>query len=206
MHISLSRIRLGTLAFGATLIMACGSATPPAGSPPPSAPAPSSEATAPEAPPAVPSPPPADVREAVHLARESALEGMKPAIRSTKMTVPVDLSYRFSADPVTGQPTELHLAAIPRVGGSNLTVSIKNEPGVRVEVAPGAANIQKASAAAVYRKQMAVTRTDVRATRVRVLVTMDFASGSGFGFFTIPLEGAPDAPPPVQKKDSVKQH
>jgi hypothetical protein len=119
---------------------------------------------------------------------------MKPAIRSAKMSVPVDLRYSFSADPVTGQPTTLHLAAVPRVDGANLRVSIKQEPGVQVEMAPGAANIQKATAAGVYRKQMAVTRMDPQATRVRVLVTMDFGSGSGFGFFSVPLD-----------QDSVKQ-
>jgi len=39
-----------------------------------------------------------------------------------------------------------------------------------------------------------VTRMDPQATRVRVLVTMDFGSGSGFGFFSVPLD-----------QDSVKQ-
>jgi hypothetical protein len=131
---------------------------------------------------------------------------MRLAVRSAKATVPVDLSYSFSADPVTGQPTTLHLAAVPRVGGTNLNVSIKQEPGVHVEMAPGNANIQKASAAGVYRKQMAVTRIDPRATRVRVLVTMDLAYGSGFAFFSVPLEAARANPPTVNKQDLVKQH
>jgi hypothetical protein len=130
---------------------------------------------------------------------------MRPAIRSAKMTVPVDLKYSFSADPVTHQPTTLHLAAVPRVGGSNLNLTIKQEPGVQVALPSGTANVQKASASGVYRKQMSVTRLADSATRVRVLVTMDYDGGSGFGFFSIPLDGPP-ASIASQKQDLVKQH
>ena len=130
---------------------------------------------------------------------------MKPAARSAKMTVPVDLNYSFSADPVTGQPTTLHLAAVPRVAGTNLAVSIKKEPGIHVQMAAGNANIQKARAAGVYRKQVSVTRLDPGASRVRVLVTMDLPYGSGFGFFSIPLDGVPAGASAANKPDLVKQ-
>jgi hypothetical protein len=53
----------------------------------------------------------------------------------------------------------------------------------------------------VVRQQYAVTRSAASATEVRVLVTMDAAEGTGFGFFTIPLEGGS----PSRKMDSVKQ-
>jgi hypothetical protein len=53
----------------------------------------------------------------------------------------------------------------------------------------------------VYRQQFAVTRAAASATQIRVLVTMEAAEGTGFGFFTIPLEGGTS----TQKLDSVKQ-
>jgi hypothetical protein len=220
-------IRLATVALCAAVLTACGSSSPPADAakpspaspsegssaapPPDGAPAPKASPAepaqpAPEAPAPSESSPVAKPTSTSHLVGEPSLAAMRPAERSAKMSVPVDLRYSFSADPVTGQPTVLHLAAVPRVGGTNLNVSIKQESGVQVEMAPGAANIQKASAASVYRKQMAVTRTDPAATRVRVLVTMDFAAGSGFGFFTIPLDAAPASSSTARKQDLVKQH
>src|SRR5690606_22827058 len=53
------------------------------------------------------------------------LEDMQLASSSSKLGVPVDLRYQFDAPVEAGRPVTLHLAAVPRVAGSNLTVSIK---------------------------------------------------------------------------------
>lgn len=122
---------------------------------------------------------------------------MKAAIPSAKMTVPVNLRYSFSGDPAAGAVT-LNLAAIPRASGTNLNVSIKSEPGIEVTAAP--LSIQKATQARVYRKSLALGLSP-QVTRVRVLVTMDLPEGSGFGYYTIPLESGNIS----QKTDSPQE-
>jgi hypothetical protein len=109
---------------------------------------------------------------------------MLAAIPSGKMTLAVGLRYAISGDPSTGA-INLSLAAIPRVGGTNLNVSVKAEPGISVTAAP--LLVQKADASGVYRKQMSLELSpEIR--RIRVLVTMDMPEGTGFGFYSIPLD------------------
>ena len=91
------------------------------------------------------------------------------------------------------------LAAVPRVGGTNLTVKVRQTEGVRL--GPGGLEVQKASAAGVYRKQLSVTRTAAGPRSLRVLVTMDMPEGTAFGYYSIPLVSGTTA----QKQDSVKQ-
>jgi hypothetical protein len=52
--------------------------------------------------------------------------------------------------------------------------------------------VQKASANGAYRQQYSVTRQSAGPTELRVLVTMDLPEGSGFGFFSIPLDSVKD--------------
>lgn len=168
-------------------------ATPAAPAPAETLPAPDGaqplpEQPAPEAPP--PTEPSAVPRPTA--AREPDLESMKVATPSAKMSVAVDLRYSFDSAALPGQPAILHLAAIPRAKGSNLSVSVKEVAGVRL--AAGPLNLQKANGSDVYRRQFSVTRGNDSPPQLRVLVTMDFAAGSGFGFFSIPFE-----------QDSVKQ-
>lgn len=132
-------------------------------------------------------------------AKEPGLESMNLATPSAKMSVAVDVRYSFDSAALPGQPVTLHLAAVPRVNGSNLTVSVKEVAGV--QLAAGPLNLQKANGSDVYRRQFSVTRSADSPTQLRVLVTMDYASGSGFGFFSVPLDGGTNA----QKQDSVKQ-
>ncbi len=110
------------------------------------------------------------------------------------------MRYQFDAEPLPNQPVTLHLAAVPRVGGSNLKVSVKPAEGLQL-ASPGALQIQKASAAGMYRQQMALTRTTGGPQNLRVLVTMDMADGRAFGYYSIPLSSGTTA----QKLDSVKQ-
>jgi hypothetical protein len=125
---------------------------------------------------------------------------MQAAIPSRKISVPVELRYHFDAPPAPGQPVTLHLAALPRAEGTRLSVSITKAEGLQVAAAP--LTVAKVTAGGVYRQQLEVTQRNATAARIRVLVTMDQAQGSGFGFFTIPLDGGNAA---QKQAPSVKQ-
>jgi hypothetical protein len=122
-------------------------------------------------------------------AAEPAVTSMRRATVSSKMGVPVDLLYQFDGEVQTGRQVTLHLAAVPRVEGSNLVVSIKEAPGIAAAAAPLAA--QKASAKAAYRQQVSLTRLEGGPKELRVLVTMELPEGSAFGWFGVPLDGVP---------------
>lgn len=130
---------------------------------------------------------------------EPALESMGVATPSAKMSVAVDLRYSFETAVLPNQTATLHLAAVPRVDGTNVSLSIKEIAGV--QLAAGPLSLQKANGSNVYRRQFSVTRGVGAPSELRVLVTMDMAAGSGFGFFSIPL----DAGTTPQKQDSIKQ-
>jgi hypothetical protein len=141
---------------------------------------------------------PSLARSATSNSQEPGVETMLAAVPSGKMTIAVGLRYALSGDPATG-PMTLSLAAIPRVAGTNLNVSVKSEPGIKATTTP--MRVEKATVSGIYRKQMSLNvGPEVR--RIRVLVTMDIAEGTGFGFFSIPLDGGINP----QKLDSVKQH
>jgi hypothetical protein len=129
------------------------------------------------------------------------LESMRLARPSAKLSVPVDLRYQFDSEPLPGQPATLHLAAVPRVGGSNLKVTVKPAEGVQFG-SPGPLRVQKATPSGVYRQQLSLTRAAASGPQhLRVLVTMDMGEGVAFGYYTIPLSSGPTA----QKLESVKQ-
>ena len=209
-HLTLGAVLLGLMLAG------CDKPSPqeaPAPATPAETPIPPAEAVpAPsgEAPPAdaaepvpspPPSPPPPTEPSAVPkpTADDPALESMPVAIASAKISVPVNLRYQIDGDALSGQPFTLHLAAVPRVPGAQLQVSVKNAPGL--QIASGPLQIQKASAATPYRQRLSVTRSASGPENLRVLVTMDLAEGTAFGYFTIPLASGITA----QKPDSVKQ-
>jgi hypothetical protein len=110
---------------------------------------------------------------------------MALASTSTKLGVPVDLRYSFDGVVEAGRPVTLHIAAVPRAAGSNLTVSIKEEPGIEAVAAPIRA--QKASAGTAYRQQLSVTRAANGPAELRVLVTMDMPIGQAHSWFSVPF-------------------
>jgi hypothetical protein len=122
---------------------------------------------------------------------EPAVATMRLATASSKLGVPVDLRYQFDGATGEGQTATLHLAAVPRVAGSNLTVTIKDVPGIHTSV--GEIRAAKASMATPYRRQLAVTRERGGPAELRVLVTMDMPEGQAFSWFSVPLENAPAA-------------
>jgi hypothetical protein len=157
---------------------------------------------APDAPPPTdPSPTPKPTASA---APAPAVETMKTARPSAKMSVAVDLRYQFEGPMVEGQPTTLHLAAIPRVTGNNFNVHVNPAPGL--EIRRGSLSMQKVDASSVYRQQVSVIRRAAAPVNLRVQVTMDMPEGTAFGFFTIPLGADPLRDEnTAQKLDSVKQ-
>ncbi|HET7809790.1 MAG TPA: hypothetical protein VFL16_04390 [Steroidobacteraceae bacterium] len=184
----------------------------PADTPDPATGTPPSDSAEPAPSPGPTPPPPTEPSAApkpTAAATEPALESMQRAAPSAKISVPVDLRYHFDSDPATHGATTLHLAAVPRVAGSGLRVSFKPAAGIVLQ--GGALEVQKASAAGVYRQQFSVARSANAASQLRVLVTMDMPQGQAFGYFTIPLESAPPASAtkasgnPPQKPESVKQ-
>jgi len=201
----------------AMLFAACSKAPAPAepASTPPASEAPASETPVPApstetqpansaepAPPAPTPPPPTDPSAApkpTAAASEPALESMQRATPSAKISVPVDLRYQFDGDPARNQAVTLHLAAVPRVAGSGLRVSVKQAHGITLK--GSTLEVQKASAAGIYRQQFAITKSAAAAEQLRVLVTMDMPEGKAFGYFSIPLSGGN----PSQKTESVKQ-
>jgi hypothetical protein len=222
MNMPTSRIDVAFRAFGCaallvTLLGGCGkSAAPDAVPAPPAsrevpapntapdtAPAPANPAETPAAPaqPAPDAPPPIEPSATPTPAanNEPALESMHAARASAKISVPVDLRYQFDGPVLPNQPVMLRLAAVPRIAGSHLKVSVKSAAGLRADAAP--LNLQKVNAAGVYRQQVSITATEGAPTEIRVLVTMDMAEGSGFGFFTVPIANGTAA----QKLQSVKQ-
>jgi hypothetical protein len=126
---------------------------------------------------------------------------MKLAEPPSKMGVPVDLRYQFDGEVKEGQPVTLHLAAVPRVAGSNLVVSIKNEGGVTA--IGNTLSAQKASIATAYRQDLSVTKMANGPAELRVLVTMDLPEGSAFSWFGVPLT-APAATDKHIRKESLQ--
>jgi hypothetical protein len=153
------------------------------------APSPSPEPPPPTEPSAVPKP----------TSAEPQLDAMQAATASAKMSVPVDLRYQFESDPSVDQPVTLHLAAVPRVAGTRLNVSIKPVEGLQVAADP--LEISKVAAKSAYRQTLSITRRAGAPESLRVLVTMEMPQGTGFGYYSIPLTGGKTA----QKQNSVKQ-
>jgi hypothetical protein len=208
-------------AAGATLLamLLAGCAKPapapeavPPGPPPPVAPAvpdappPADTMPAPDTAPAGPAqpapdaPPPTEPSAAPKptAANEPSVESMRAATPGAKMSVAADLRYRFDSDVTTGQPAMLHLAAVPRAAGVNLRISVQKADGL--QISPGPVRLQKSSATDVYRQQVSVTKLAAAPAVMWVLVTMETAEGSGFGYFSVPLSGTN-----AQKEDSAKQ-
>lgn len=175
----------------------------PASAPPPTDLPPPEDSPAAPAQPAPDAPPPTDPAPAptpTSAPQGPALSSMYLAQAPTKLSVPVDLRYSFDSEPLSDQPVTLHLAAVPRVAGTNLAISVQNVTGIQVATA-GPLKVQKANANGTYRQQLSVTRQATSPKELRVLVTMDLPEGSAFGFFSVPFEPGKNS----QKLESVKQ-
>ncbi len=183
------RIHLATgAALLAALLVGCSRPAPPA----PAVPAPTVAPAPVESAPAAAPPTATSVSTSKPpAATEPALTSMTLATAPSKLSVPVDLRYQFEGDVTTGQPVTLHLAAVPRVAGSNLKVSIKEVSGIQTTASTLSA--QKASASTAYRQQLSVTRLAGSPAELRVLVTMELSEGLAFGWFSVPLNAAPAA-------------
>ena len=197
----------------ATVLAGCDRPAPqatPSEVPPPAAAPPAETLPVPDATPAEPAqpapdaPPPSEPSAVPKpAATEPELDSMLVAKASSKLSVAVSLRYSFDGSVTADRPVTLHLAALPRVEGTNLNVAVKEVNGVRL--AEGPLNLQKSGSANVYRKQVSVTPLAGSPTELRVLVTMNVGPDLGFGYFTIPLSDTPAAGTNAQKRESVKQ-
>ena len=122
------------------------------------------------------------------LASVPEIGAMRTAIASSKMSVAAELRYSFDAPATENAAVTLHLAAVADVPGQTLKISVQDSPGVTL--AAGPPSTEKVNSADVVRQQFSLTRAAGSPDRLRVLVTMESAAGSGFGFFTIPLDGS----------------
>ena len=127
-------------------------------------------------------------------------EQMSIARAAGKASVPVDVRYQLDGTPVRDQPLTLQLALIPRVTGQNLRVEFPPSRSVVIESGGTSFARQKADAAGVYRHTLLVTPRDAAGGEVRVLVSMDVEGGRYFGIFSIPLNQAPAAAKPAEKR------
>jgi hypothetical protein len=152
-------------------------------------------ASAPETPPPTePSPVPKPVALA-----EPAVESMHTATPTGKLGVAVDLRFSFEGAVLPNQPVIVHLAAVPRVSGGNIQVSVQQAAGL--QIASGPQSVEKTAASSVYRQQFSLTKLTGTPEPLRVLITMEVGKNSSFGYFTIPLDPGTNA----QKLESVKQ-
>jgi hypothetical protein len=131
--------------------------------------------------------------------QDPPVESMLPAIPSAKMGVAVDLRYSFDGEVLPNQPVTVNLAAVPRVAGGTMQVSVQQAPGLQIASAP--LSVQKTNASGVYRQQFSLTKLAATAEPLRVLVKLQMGEQSGFGYFTIPLDPGTNA----HKPESVKQ-
>jgi len=162
----------------------CGQREPPADVPAPQTPESAPPAAAVTADDAAPSGP-------AVAAGEPSLTAMQIAEPPHKLGVPADLRYQFDGDARSGQPATLHLAVVPRVAGSNLTVSVKKEPGLSTSA--GDLVVQKVGGSNPYRLDIAVTKLEGGPSQLKVLVTMETPAGSAHAWYTIPFGGEPVA-------------
>jgi hypothetical protein len=196
-----------SLAVTLLAVMLTGCDKPPAPTPEPARPSPNvtpvnpAPAAEPAPAPAPTPPPPTEPSPAAKptAGNEPSVESMHAAIPSAKMSVPVELRYLIDGEVLDNQPVTVRLAAVPRVAGARLQVTVKQVAGL--QVASGPLQVQKVAASGVYRQAMSITRASSGPQSLRVLVTMDTPDGSGFGFYTVPLLGG-NSP---QKLESVKQ-
>jgi len=128
---------------------------------------------------------------------------MLAAIPSSKATVAADLRYSFAAEVLPNQPVMVHIAAIPRISGAKMKVSVQQSSGLKL--AAGPLDVQKTDALGVYRQQFSLTKLSGTTEPLRVLVTMQMGEDTGFGYFTIPLStAATDGGTIAQKRESAK--
>jgi hypothetical protein len=93
----------------------------------------------------------------------------------------------------------VNLAAVPRVAGGTMQVSVQQAAGLQIAATP--LSVQKTDVSGVYRQQFSLTRLAGTPEPLRVLVKLQMGEQSGFGYFTIPLDPGTNA----QKLESVKQ-
>lgn len=115
-----------------------------------------------------------------------ALEQMKLAERSSKVSVPVDVRYQLRAAATRDQPVALDLAFVSRVAGQNLKVEFPRAESVTIDSGGASFAQQKAQPQDAVRRSLVVT-PHAEQGMVRVLVSLDVEGARYFGVFSIPI-------------------
>jgi hypothetical protein len=104
-----------------------------------------------------------------------------------KIGAPVDVHYQFSGVALKDSQATLQLAFVPRLAGGVMRVEFPASETVSIDAGDSPMFMQKAQAAATYRRTLTVTPRQSGGGHIQVIVSMDIADGRYFSVFTIPI-------------------
>jgi hypothetical protein len=133
---------------------------------------------------------------AAKAASAKAEEQMANAVAVGKATAAVDLQYDLSAKPVAGQPLEVELVFVPRLGADSLEVEAHGMTGLDV-VTGGSASFQNVAAGVQYRMKMLVQPAANGIYYIGVTAKMSTKVQSDARAFSVPIVVG-DPPPAAQ--------
>jgi hypothetical protein len=116
---------------------------------------------------------------------------MVEAVTVGKSTVPVAVKFDLSARPTVGQPLEVSLAVLPRIGADPAVLAVDESAGL--QLAPGSARIEipAVQPGQVYRQTVTVTPTAEGVQLLGVQVSLKHDDMSETRTFSVPVIVAP---------------
>jgi hypothetical protein len=123
--------------------------------------------------------------------------GMVEAVTVGKSTVPVTVKFDLPARPMVGQPLEVSLAVLPRIGADSAVIAIEESAGW--QLAPGSASISipAVQPGQVYRQTVTVTPTAVGVQLLGLQVSLKHDEVSETRTFSVPVIVAPAGSAPT---------
>ncbi len=117
--------------------------------------------------------------------------GMVEAVTVGKSTVPVAVKFDLSVRPTVGQPLEVSLAVLPRIGADPAVLAVDESAGL--QLAPGSARIEipAVQPGQVYRQTVTVTPTAEGVQLLGVQVSLKHDDMSETRTFSVPVIVAP---------------
>jgi hypothetical protein len=116
---------------------------------------------------------------------------MVEAVTVGKSTVPVAVKFDLSVRPTVGQPLEVSLAVLPRIGADPAVLAVDESAGL--QLAPGSARIEipAVQPGQVYRQTVTVTPTAEGVQLLGVQVSLKHDDMSETRTFSVPVIVAP---------------
>jgi len=117
--------------------------------------------------------------------------GMVEAVTVGKSTVPVAVKFDLSARPTVGQPLQVSLAVLPRIGADPAVLAV--DDSAALQLAPGSAPIEipAVQPGQVYRQTVTVTPTVDGVLLLGVQVSLKHDEISETRTFSVPVIVAP---------------